>query len=527
MKLDCFVNQGFLTDNECKELESLLQIKPTSIVIYDWRPNKCLFLFVHEKRHADYNFRYFKKSYFEFRNRKPFWKVEEINGDILKIIKEEQNNLINCLYESGLISKLSYSKIKEKAEEGVFYKIWEILTVAAQLTKNEEFYLSTDLDLELDKLVKLDILSRINLHKIKNDLLNKKINQTSEIFKKYNVGYTLQNDESTKREEHRIIFMLNYFLPKLPYYKEHKINSCEFILGNPHPILEGDFYNSCVLNLTFNDFTTSYPIKIDSTRARMNPLIPYLLAIKIIEFLDERYDSLYYPTIVVNTFFDNYNWQGDFESFTLIIARKNKKFGIDKNWFKHILPNWNPHMPQDTKDEYLVKLFKILDSSRLTETKKIEIHRNVFNSEIMCPDEIPAYVENLILTIWKDGLCESYPYKSVVESLIEITNNHVTNVKISETKKDKLSVINVEIKKRNFLIELYNGRMDYDFAKLIYELQTEIDLGGKFYNYSDENLEDGYSFIFLTHREKERLKEYPIFKVDEIETVENIWLKKD
>ncbi len=520
--MHCLVAKGFITNEESVVLKEEILKKPISRILKDFRSQNSLSNFIWIKRNKEYNFNYFKTIPSRYNQRKPFWLTRGLSKEDIESIRSEQLDLVECLRETKLISTLTYVKIKRKINFGIFYKIWEILEVASNLTRNEEFYDSLDLRSELEELVNCEFIKEEQVFDIENDIIEGRVNQTIDIIEKYSLGYSVYFENSTQDPEREIRYVLNYFLPKLPFYESLEVNDVSFYSeGLPWP-----FDRTCVVRIMFNKRKFVFPINANGSSLRMAPGFNFYLIPKIIHHLYKVYNYAFPPIILINTFLDCYSYQRNYESFTMLFMSNIPGLPIKKDWFIHGLRNDYPHTPIVDKVNYLAKVFELLDADRLNQSTKKLIQQMVINCDIRGESLIPTFIENFTVIIWNDDFGPSCSYIRILEKFKRISNNHFDNAIIKEKIVDEMTVVTIKIGERTFSRKLVSTQLDYDFCELISRVQKNVDLNGKFYGYGHEGIEDGFAFVFLSNSEFKRQQHNNVLIIFEIDKIRNIWLKK-
>lgn len=521
-KFDVFVKNGILSEEESSILAIESQTLPNSNIIFNHNfGSKSVYSFLLDKRKRDYNVTYYTNHRPRLTKRSKNWLLNYTEKKYVEIILHEQELLINCLYESSLISDITYKKIQHKFAERIFYSPFEVLKIASQLTKNEEIYSSLNLEEEIKSLINIGFIDYNMSKKIIEDIKNNKINERIDLIKKYNLGYTVNAKNASSDGHKEISKVLDFLLPKIPFYSSHTINNITFQKGLPWP-----FQHSCSVDLTFNGINSIFAIE-NGDAIRLNRQFNFYLIIKIFHFLYEKFESEKEPYFLVNTFLSHYDAYQEYESFTYIELEKNSSKKVNEIWLSPYLTNDYPHFSKKSKVKFLIKLLLLLDNNRLSEKQKEKIFNQVIHSGVESVNEIPVFIDNFMTIVFNDSWNRKNTYQLVFEKLERISNRHFLNFTIQETKLDDIFVqLKVSYQGKVFSKKLYSQGLDYDFCRVIAEIQEHFNLGGKFYRYSLEDLEDGYAIIFLSDAEYENNAAFKILRIFEINTIQNVWLRK-
>lgn len=249
----------------------------------------------------------------------------------------------------------------------------------------------------------------------------------------------------------------------------------------------------------------------------------FYLIPKIIHYLYKINEKINTPLILNNTFLDYFDYQQNFESFTLLIPKETSLMEINKGWIRRLIDNDFPHFPIEKKVGYLKKLFGNLDNHRYSKETKEKIFQNIINSDIREINQIPLLIDNFLTIIWEEEFGPSCSYKTILEKFKIISNNQFDKVELNETELGEFKLVSIKVEQKIYSQKLQSKYMDYNFCQLIYKIQNEIDFGGKFYVFSSSDIDDGYSFVYLSHNEHDKLKTQNIIKFYTLDKVINLW----
>lgn len=158
----------------------------------------------------------------------------------------------------------------------------------------------------------------------------------------------------------------------------------------------------------------------------------------------------------------------------------------------------------------------------------------ISNTDIQSSIAILKHLRNIVVVVYKDDLYRNNTYLHILVNFCKITNNPfpIEVNKISDnylsTEDFKNFTFGFESKGRSYQIELKKGTfLDYNFLKPIVNAVVESNSKGAFYLLDDEQIEDGYSFIYLDEIEFLKFTQYNIIRVKKIthELIDqiNIW----
>lgn len=518
-----FVEKNFLTADDAKQLNELSLSLPISSLIRGYSKYS-LHGKVFSREKNDYLNQYFKSISRCFTTGKSIWDLENLPEKEAQSLIDEQKALLSCLNKANLISRLTYDKILNKITLGQIYAPWEVLEFASILTENEEKFKTSKLKEEVRKLHYEGLISLENLFDFEDNLINE-INQISDLLFKYNIGRTLNKSLFEPFSPFSVQFALESLFLFLPFHESHEIGRVEYKKFPLHAENPNGIYHSCLIEFTFNDEHFAFPFSVGNFAYKIGDNFDFRFISHIIHSLCEHFKSEKTPCFVVNSFLDSYDKCRNFESFTLLMIPQKLQYRkkINMNLFGPIILGFHGYITTEDKLNYLQSIIDSFNPARFKNIEIDELKEKVLSYEIEFLGNILSLLPNFYYEVWKDDVVS---YQRIFNRLETISLGNFKLENITEQKNGDYSLVTVWIDKKEFSINLYNRRIDYDFCQLLDEIQTTVNLNGKFYTFSPLAIEDGHSFIFLENEEHEKIKENNLFSSHAISTVQNYWIDK-
>lgn len=180
----------------------------------------------------------------------------------------------------------------------------------------------------------------------------------------------------------------------------------------------------------------------------------------------------------------------------------------------------------------------IVSSLNYRVTDSLDLRNGITsNTDIESSTAIFKQLRNIVIVVYKDDLYRNNTYLHILVNFCKITNNPfpIELNKLSDnylfTEESKDFLLSFESKGKVYQIELKKGKyLDYNFLKPIVNAVNESSSKGNFYLVDDEQLEDGYCFIYLDEIECLNFTQKNIIRVKKLthELIDdiNIWSKK-
>lgn len=523
--LKCFLEEGFINTEELNNLRHKIDNKEAlSSIIQNYKPD-CLQRYIWNKVNNRYNNNpYFKNSYLEYENRKPFWE-NTLNDSITELIKEDQNRLMKCIKTSNLLSKQTYFELEEVQKGGVFYKLWEILDIAGTFLRYEEKLLSANFEVEFLAFTRNDIINDEKKEKIIKNIQDRRFQYSEQILdfipKKLRLNISNLKLKAKEDEISTLKNTINTCIKQLPFYDSAEILDVNLIKLSD--IYSNDYeIPHTIITLRFNNDTLVYSFSTNERSFKISDNFDFKFVPIIMNDLCKRYSENLEVYIIKNYLYGRESGSNtDIKSYDIFVLPKFSYSILLENRLSS--PSY---INSEKKLEWFDIFFNHLEKTRYSENQIRQFKSELINYELSNLSQTPYFFTNLVHIEWKDNLNENYSYKNVYKNFVRISNGFFSPTSISEIKNDKTSIIEIEYNGKKYSKELSLESIDFNFCILLQEIQEQNKIYGKFYLLEEWTIEDGYAFIFLNNEENKSLNDAKLIKTNEIMKVENLWLRE-
>lgn len=499
------------------------QRTPHSKILDDSTPD-CLRAYIAANTDNPYNSTYFRQPYTEYTHREPYWIAENMDRPTREQVRKDHKTLLHCLYRCGLISDLTYEKIAQHTINGTIYKPWEIVAIAATLTEYEEALKKISIDPELKPLVKNGILPPGQVTTVINEILKGRINEKLEVIRRFGHKVSIPGSITSADAGKQMIKWLDACIELLPFYKSHTVRSvAPYETIDPHH--KSYKLKYLAVTLVFNLKEYVLPVDVSDDYHRTTPDYGIGLFYTVLDHLCREHGDQFEVVILKDYFLgqrpaENVNIQ----FYHVLVLRK----GYSPSFFlKEKMRTYaDEALSFSRKNNLLSSLFDLLDKDRCSEADREFTYSNVLHSRIIDAATIPYFVPELIHILWYDILSDNhYTYHNILDELTRISQGRFRPSVVTDdfalVEDGETFTLGIELNGKAYSIGLIKGTVDYDLFRLLEQVQTENDLGGKFYISFDTHVQDGYPLVFLSAGEAERLKNSPLFRLQDLKTAFN------
>jgi hypothetical protein len=465
----------------------------------------------------------------EFNNRHPYWEVRKFSQDSLNYIKATLSATVGYLQQLKSLSPATVRKLERSIASGVVYTPVELFFLANALSKSETALKSSAGLTDLQKMTNHGFFKAADLRHIVEDIQNGDLNQVSEVLNKYGQNILhIECPQHVTDEQQYLRELLNKILSQLSFHQSHSIESIQFVKMEEWPgrgydpytlihlVFNGRPYYICFSTATFG-YRLSKHVYIEFL-----PSLLHTLAKDFGQTLQAHVVPAYYLDFVSAS---NSNITG----YNIFLTPYITPLWTKNIFYDHEIGSDETFESPDKREEYLNKILSVLD--RHWEKPVLDsLHFRAKWFAIPTDSEMLLQLPGTTHTVWEDDLNEeaSSPFEPVFNSLNDISGGRLKGyavrgncANIDEGENYKLELT---FKQHRYTTILRKGDyVDYHFIKLIRQLQDEEDLGGQFYYLPLNNIEDGYTFIFLTKEEVNRLQQHPYFSVTPLEKFEKFF----
>jgi hypothetical protein len=464
----------------------------------------------------------------EFPNRRPYWEVRKFSPDSLEYIRSTLSATVGYLQQLQPLSPTTIRKLEKSISSGVIYAPWELFYLADALGKSETLLKSTGCLIDLKVLTSQGIFNASDLPLIIEDIRKGNISQVGEILDKY--GHNVLRIECPQKITDEQVYLrelLGKILSQLPFHQNHSIESIQFVKMEEWP--GRGFSPYTLIHFVFNGkpYFISYPTSTLgyhlSKRIQIG-FLPALLRTLSRDFgqsLQVHVVPSYYLNFItaVNANITNYH---------IILSQGGIQPSIDNIFYDYEIGSKDTLVSPHKKEEYLNNVLSVFDR-RWEKTTMDSIHFRVKWFSIPLNSRILLQLPKTTHIVWVDDLNDEVPspFKPVFDSLNNISGGRLNGysirgncAKIEEGESYQLEL--TFNRHRYATILKKDSDMDYGFIKIIRQLQNAEDLGGRFYYLPVEYIDEGYTFIFLTTAEFNRLQQHPYFSVIPLEKLEKM-----
>ena len=203
---------------------------------------------------------------------------------------------------------------------------------------------------------------------------------------------------------------------------------------------------------------------------------------------------------------------GKFRKSSKKEEKKEEPVEINYNWLKN-------------KNEREIALNTILTSLkwRITTTEESLRKGVVLNNELQSTASIIKEFESICTTIWNDDLHNNNTYLHLLIKFASIGKNPfpipITEISDEYLKTETSSEFNLKLVSNGKVhqMKIRKGTyLDYSFIKLILRATNSNESKGKYYLIYNEQMETGYSFIYLDEPEFNTIQKNKVLKLTEL-----------
>jgi hypothetical protein len=520
------LHNGLITEEQYQQTEQFkTENRPAFEFLDNYKPD-CLQRFIWQNTSSAYNHTYFPDSPMVYTERESYREMQKLDSEAKTRISNDHEIVLRSIREAGLISLLTFEKIKTALQTGWIYKPWEIVSIASTFMKTERYLKAVDADQALQVLLESGTIAAKDIALINSDIREGRINHITDILESY--GKIVSIPPKLEADTALVKFpeLLRQCLQQLPFYKSCAIKSLSFT-KRPNPYHRGREYDHTEIALEFNGKEFHFCFNSSQAYFQLAPGLDMTFIGRIVEYFCTQYGNQFRPVFLVNYWMAQKQFaNANIQSYIFLVVKKGAYLS---DLFENKLSLSNtPYIDEQQKRDFMGRLFSQLDRQRAERINKEEIITTVLHSDIYSVAQIPNFIPDLLHIVWYDSLSESLTYKNIIEEFVRISGGRFRPETITDTYNENQDSneckLSIRLNNKSYQIKLRKESVDYDFCKLLEQLQNENDLGGKFYLFDEQFIQDGYSFIFLSNEEAAASTDPTIIKVSELSTAKNLWL---